>query len=484
MAAAAAAASSDVALLTDVVKEAAMDIQTWNKYVLTIAQAEDDVTGKAVQFLADLPTFADQLPREVYRHLVFLYKEGIRAGKRKIVLFDSDAGELTLFLERRPDAELAAGLSVADIATNYELSETLQLFVSRFDTDIFDRAPLVEEAIFNEFVKIVSAFLSPEDIAEATAKCPEGHLGDRFLFMSSIGNALRVKFALKPRVRSSDMQRLVWSFGLETDADPSRVAKQIIYTSICNAPEVWEKIEKGEPEPPINSLLTKKKIEVPSMSIGDMRMQMALSWYDYARQFLEAACDVWTKCPVLKEWQTTFAAETSHIYEESFEGDRQRKNLAEMVLQYHEIMSDYYTAIQDNDDRFIMTAKNPEFARLSVAHKWTVATSDVREACFDYLRFLNQYANCFSLYMVCPDGMFNTVIDFAKDLMTKFHTGQVSLKEIMKGGLMRYGEEVLARTSAEDKAMFMESIRNGEAADSMVDLMSTMFNQLKTQGMS
>jgi hypothetical protein len=469
-----------------------MALDDWYDTVRRAETIDDDPSGRILETLPFLRKWKDHVPKDVYAKLFELYESGVRKRRIPVMLDDEDSDELSLFLDnvcgRIADGEVQLATTPAlDIGKDFGLNGSLLLFLEFVAPDIHVHCRRVEDTILEEFLGRARPHLAAEELERAlrSSDPKDGeHVGDSFFRIATVGNQLRAKHRRSARMKSSIVGKTVWAqcashCGRDSEDEAIRRAvDELFYVHACNSSRSLDLVREGKEPLTVEQMFAEPEVVIPPMLPSDMRYQPIESFVGLAMQFLSASLKVWPKARVLSEWRDALEVGTDRMDGSGADSQWQRDWAAKLVMRYHSLMSPHYKAVRARDDSFILESSDPEFEALGARRKWSLADPETRETIFEFLDGLNRFAHSFSLYMRCPQGMFAAVVDIAKGLVAKSASGSVNMAAVLKGGLHKFGFEVFARTSPEERAQFLASLKNDDAVDSIMDLLEALMSSM------
>lgn len=471
---------------------AQMALDEWYDVVRRAGSVDDDPTGRILETLPFLKKWKEHMPSDVYTKLSELYEAGVRARRIPVMLDDEDSDELSLFLDNvcgridDGESELIATPAL-EIGRDFGLTKSLLLFLEFVAPDIHVHCRRIEDLVLEDFLAKARPEMSDSELERAMrASDPRDgeHVGDSFFRIATVGNYLRAKHRRSARMKSSIVGKTVWAHcashcGRDSEADSvARAVNELFYLHACNSSRSLDLIREGKEPMSVEEMFAEPEVTIPPLLPSDIRHIPVESFVRLASQFLRASLKVWPKARVLSEWLDILEVGTDRMDGSGLEAQVQRDWAAKIVLRYHSLMSPYYKAVRARNDSFILESPDPEFEAVGARRKWSLADSETRETIFEFLDGLNRFAHSFALYMRCPQGMFAAVLDIAKGLVAKSATGSVNMASLMKGGLQKFGYEVFARTSPEERDQFMASLKNDDAVDSIMDLLEALMSSM------
>lgn len=205
----------------------------------------------------------------------------------------------------------------------------------------------------------------------------------------------------------------------------------------------------------------------------DVRLVMKRSFLKLSNKFLTSAARVWRSCPALQRWK---AATDRAVAEDSDE-------FAQTIISgFFRAMNSHFTDVENKDSGFILSEDQDRFAgenieedlcarymrEISAREKWRLATPQIRETCWQYLRMLSRYATVYTVYEKIPTGMFRTILKVAGKLNDKRQQGMLNMAEITSKGLMATGNQILDAVDPKEKEEFFKALTDDESSEAMM----------------
>lgn len=216
---------------------------------------------------------------------------------------------------------------------------------------------------------------------------------------------------------------------------------------------------------------TSESTSEPQPSV-DMVSQFRESFIDMMDQFLTAGVEVWPDCPAVRTYKAMFDTKLSMARGTA----KRNENAVKAITMWHESVSPYYQMCADRDDN-VMDADVAMVKQLKMKEKWTSDLHpETKEAVWEYINQLNQFANMYCIYQSVPGGMLGTIQNIAADIAGKISNGEMSMNDL---NLQRLGQQVAGALSASDIEEFGRNMTQGGAEQQMQQL-GFMYNSLQS----
>jgi hypothetical protein len=199
-------------------------------------------------------------------------------------------------------------------------------------------------------------------------------------------------------------------------------------------------------------------------------------FHQYLHQFLEAVAEVWSDC-----------SETAKLkleYEMACQQAPQmlrRQARINFITTYHANMQPYYARCTAKDDALLLDRgiqePMPFIGKIQFHAKWTpdlhTATKD---SVWEYLAFLNQYANMYDIYTKVPPTMLSTIEGMATGIASKIESGEMSMADL---NVQTLGQEVAENINMADLNTFASSMMSNK--DNMAQMYAMLGSMMQQQ---
>lgn len=210
------------------------------------------------------------------------------------------------------------------------------------------------------------------------------------------------------------------------------------------------------------------------MAKGDMRETMLFSFMEMLQEFLCRTSALFASAELKKasEEFSMAVADKGPEFEET-----RRKFGHSVITQWYEVFRDYYESVESEeaDDLFEgELPKHPLFIRFRVAQKWARINPGIRKATFMYLKKLCEFANVYTVFQTCPDGLFGTVTKIADELIGKMQSGSMSAADVRKMDLREIGKSVLSKTDKKEQENFAAVLKDSKKMSQILTIIESL----------
>lgn len=209
--------------------------------------------------------------------------------------------------------------------------------------------------------------------------------------------------------------------------------------------------------------------------MADARETILGEFMNMMAQFLTALKEVFPEDVAISGYKALFDFKTSKD-----RGESARKVVCEEgITDWHRNMSIWYEACRKHDER-VFYADIPMMASLKIAEKLTPDLHpETKEAVWEYLERLNDFANMYAMYGSVPSGMMGNIQTMAAELAAKIQNGEMSFGDL---NLVKLGEQVAAAVDPDELQEFSSSLASTPggsmgAIGNMYSAMNTMMRK-------
>ena len=224
---------------------------------------------------------------------------------------------------------------------------------------------------------------------------------------------------------------------------------------------------------------------------ADIRRVMLQSFMKLGNTFLGAACGVWRSCAVLQRWKA--ASDAVQANEDEDEKEQQSKDA---ILLFFQCMNPHFSDIEKKDSSFMVVDEDRRFAgendegslgeqymkEVSLASKWRLASPQIRETCWQYLKMLSRYSTVYTIYEKVPPGMFSTMLKVAAKLNERREQGAMTLAEMTSKGLVSTGNQILDSVDPAEREEFMRALTDEESSEAIMAALQALVGGATTGG--
>ena len=199
-------------------------------------------------------------------------------------------------------------------------------------------------------------------------------------------------------------------------------------------------------------------------------------FHQYLQQFLTAVAEVWSDCSETAKLKLEYEIACQQAPEVL-----RRKARIKVITQYHATMQAYYSRCAKRDDSLMVDRKLQEpipfIGKIQFYAKWTDDLhSDTKASVWEYLAFLNQYANMYDIYTKVPPTMLSTIEGMATGIASKIESGEMSMADL---NVQTLGKEVAENINMADLNTFASSMMANQ--DNMTQMYSMLGSMMQQQ---
>lgn len=218
----------------------------------------------------------------------------------------------------------------------------------------------------------------------------------------------------------------------------------------------------------------------------DVRAVMLASFVKLSNTFVTSAAGVWRGCPVLQRWKQASDAILAQGEDST--------DASDALSLFFRAMSPHFTAIENKDasfmvfdDRFEDDTHEEDVGKalmkeLSASEKWNLASPQIRETCWQYMKMLCRYATVYTVYEKIPPGMFRTILNVATRLNDRKQQGGIDINQITSQGLMATGNQILDTVDPKEKEEFMRALTDDESSEAMMAALQALVGHMNPMG--
>lgn len=195
------------------------------------------------------------------------------------------------------------------------------------------------------------------------------------------------------------------------------------------------------------------------------RPSIVAAFIDMMQQFLTALSEVFPECTKVARYKVALEVSLATG------GDSVR---TEAIEAYHTSMSPYYSRCLARDDTLLQ--ENIELMRnIDMPRKWTPELHpDTKEAIWEYIKKLNEFANIYSMYSRIPTGMLTSIETLAQTLAAQIGDGSMSLRDL---NMQTMSSQIMSALNPADIQEFAHRMQSGDLT-SMMENVSTMYSMI------
>lgn len=216
---------------------------------------------------------------------------------------------------------------------------------------------------------------------------------------------------------------------------------------------------------------------------ADIRMVMLKSFLKLSNTFLASAANVWKACPTLASWKAASDAI------QAIEDEDERLDAGKAVIaEFFSATNSYFTQIEAKDASFMVFDEEGRFdgedaggskgerymKEINAASKWRLASPQIRETCWQYLRMLSRYATVYTVYEKIPPGMFATMLKVAAKLNERRENGGINLSELTSKGLVSTGNQILENIDPKERDEFTRALMDDESSEAIMAALQSL----------
>lgn len=199
-------------------------------------------------------------------------------------------------------------------------------------------------------------------------------------------------------------------------------------------------------------------------------------FHQYLHQFLEAVTEVWSDCSETTKLKLEYEIACQQAPEML-----RRKARINFITQYHATMQPYYGRCTQRDETLMadraLQEPIPFIGKIQFYAKWTAELhSDTKASVWEYLSFLNQYANMYDIYTKVPPTMLSTIEGMATGIASKIESGEMAMSDL---NVQTLGQEVAENINMADLNTFASSMMANK--DNMTQMYSMLGNMMQQQ---
>ena len=179
-------------------------------------------------------------------------------------------------------------------------------------------------------------------------------------------------------------------------------------------------------------------------------------------QFLDASCEVWPECSVLKLYKAEFdAANANPVIAKTF--------VESLHGKFQEQFKAYITQLIQKDAS-VVTQPVPFLLEVKAASKYASADSSVQDTCLEYAKQIAQAASINDVYSKCPSRMMDQVAKLATSFVKDIEAGRMDISTLNP---LEISQKVMSSLNPSDIEEFGKQL---SAQGGMEGVMSMMQN--------
>jgi hypothetical protein len=194
-------------------------------------------------------------------------------------------------------------------------------------------------------------------------------------------------------------------------------------------------------------------------------------------QFLEAMEEVFPECLRVKGYKLALNVELARN-EGNPEGLRAFKQRA--ISGYHDSMAAYYARCLERDETLIREPIDL-MTNIGMPAKWTSDLHpDTKEAIWEYILKLNEFANVHNMYSRVPPGMMSSIESVAHTIAAQISAGQTQLNDL---NLFSVSQQVVNSINPDELRQFAQTLQSGNVMENVSSMYAMMSSMMRHQNL-
>lgn len=178
-------------------------------------------------------------------------------------------------------------------------------------------------------------------------------------------------------------------------------------------------------------------------------------------QFLDASTEVWSSCPILKEWKAK--------YDEANTDPRKAKIFVQVLFaEFNRDFKPFFGRLNAKDATVFEEPFAP-FVRIQASEKFKSVAEDIQNTCWDYIVQIVQSATIGDVYSKCPEEMIKRISTMADTIVNDIQNNRF---DITKLNPMEISKQMMQDLNPEDLEVWGKTLMDSGNVESIMGMMS------------